>query len=171
MDKIGQPRGLVRYSADRAMALHYTPTMIRLGAFRPRVKIYCAILLLIVGGVGGALYLRVPLKLDVIRDRGSMGREVDDGAIENVYRLQIMNTSERARRFHIGVAGVPTLALSAGVADYVDVAATETLAYPVRVRSAAGAAHAGSNKIDFTLAASDDAAIHVTEHAVFIVPR
>ena len=171
MDKIGQPRGLVRYSTDRAMALHYTPTMIRLGAFRPRVKIYCAILLLIVCGVGSALYLRMPLKLDVIRDRGSMGRELDDGAIENVYRLQIMNTSERPRRFHIAVAGMPTLALSAGIGADVDVAATETLAYPVRVRAAAGSAHSGSNKINFTLTASDDAAIHVTEHAVFIVPR
>jgi polyferredoxin len=40
----------------------------------------------------------------VIRDRGSMGREVEDGMIENVYRLQIMNTSERGQHFKISAS-------------------------------------------------------------------
>jgi polyferredoxin len=31
----------------------------------------------------------------VVRDRASLARIVDDGEIENVYRLQIMNATER----------------------------------------------------------------------------
>src|SRR3546814_6185299 len=34
------------------------------------------------------------LRMDVIRDRGVLGREVAGGMIENVYRLQFINTSE-----------------------------------------------------------------------------
>ena len=169
MDKVGLPRGLIRYSTERAMAMHYTPTQIRQRTLRPRVLIYAAILALIVAGVGTALALRVPLKLDVIRDRGAMGREVEDGMIENVYRLQIMNTSERAQTYRIRVSGIDTLAQV--TPDLVKLDATETKAYPIRLRTAHGAAHPGSNKIAVELTSIDDPSLHVKEDAVFIVPR
>ena len=169
MDKVGLPRGLIRYSTERAMAMHYTPTQIRQRTLRPRVKIYAAILALIVAAVGTALYLRVPLKLDVIRDRGAMGREVEDGMIENVYRLQIMNTSERAQTYRIKVSGIDTLAQV--TPELVRVEATDTKAHPIRLRTAHGAARPGSNKIVVELTSVDDPSLHVKEDAVFIVPR
>ena len=169
MDKVGLPRGLIRYSTERAMTMHYTPTQIRQRTLRPRVQIYAAILALIVAAVGTALYLRVPLKLDVIRDRGAMGREVEDGMIENVYRLQIMNTSERAQTYRIRVSGIETLAQV--TPELVRVEATETKAHPIRLRTAHGAAHPGSNKIAVELTSVDDPSLHVKEDAVFIVPR
>nr|WP_315397206.1 cytochrome c oxidase accessory protein CcoG [uncultured Duganella sp.] len=169
MDKVGLPRGLIRYSTERAMTMHYTPTQIRQRTLRPRVKIYAVILALIVAAVGTALTLRVPLKLDVIRDRGAMGREVEDGMIENVYRLQIMNTSERAHTYRIKVGGIATLAQV--TPDTVTVDATETKAWPIRLRTAHGAAQPGSNKIVVELTAVDDPSLHVKEGAVFIVPR
>jgi len=169
MDKVGLPRGLIRYSTERAMDQHYTPTQIRQRTLRPRVLIYAAILALIVAAVGTALYLRVPLKLDVIRDRGAMGREVEDGMIENVYRLQIMNTSERAQTYRIRVSGIDTLAQV--TPELVRVDATETKAHPIRLRTAHGAAHPGSNKIVVELTSVDDPSLHVKENAVFIVPR
>ena len=43
--------------------------------------------------------MRVPLKVDVIRDRGALAREAEDGRIENTFRLQVMNTSERGQAF------------------------------------------------------------------------
>jgi cytochrome c oxidase accessory protein FixG len=171
MDKIAQPRGLIRYSTDHALAEHYTPAQIRAHALRPRVLIYGAILTLIVCAVSGALWLRKPLKLDVIRDRGAMGREVEDGMIENVYRLQIMNTSEQAHVYRIRVSGLDTLTLAGPGPDTVSLAPTETLAHPIRLRSAHGAGHKGSNKIDIELSAVDDPSLQVKEHAVFFVPR
>ncbi len=169
MDKTSQPRGLIRYSTERAMDEHLTPTEIRRRTTRPRVKIYTAVLGLIVLATCSALYLRTPLKLDVIRDRGSMGREVEDGMIENVYRLQIMNTSEQAHMYKIAVSGIDTL--SVVDAGTVRVEATETRGYPMRLRAAHGAGHTGSNKIAVTLTAVDDPSLHVKESAVFIVPR
>ncbi|KQW89943.1 cytochrome c oxidase accessory protein CcoG [Massilia sp. Root418] len=169
MDKIGEPRGLVLYSTDHALAERYTPRQIRQHALRPRVLIYSAILLFIICAVGTALWLRTPLKMDVIRDRGAMGREVENGMIENVYRLQIMNTSEQAHRYRISVSGLSTLEL---VTDKeVELAGTETRAVPVRLRTAHGDGAKGSNKIAFELKALDDPALQVRENAVFIVPR
>ncbi|MBV6320760.1 cytochrome c oxidase accessory protein CcoG [Duganella violaceipulchra] len=169
MDKIGEPRGLIRYSTERAMLMHYTPTEIRQRTLRPRVKIYAGILALIVVAVGTALWLRTPLKLDVIRDRGAMGREVEEGMIENVYRLQIMNTTEQAHTYRIRVSGMPTL--TQVTPDLVRLEGTETKAYPIRLRSAHGAGNPGSNKIEIELTAVDQPSLHVEEHAVFFVPR
>ncbi|OEZ61318.1 cytochrome c oxidase accessory protein CcoG [Duganella sp. HH105] len=169
MDKIGQPRGLIRYSTERALLMHYTPTEIRQRTLRPRVKIYAGILALIVVAVGAALWLRTPLKLDVIRDRGAMGREVEEGMIENVYRLQIMNTTEQAHTYRIRVGGLPTL--SQVTPEEVRVEGTETKAYPIRLRTEHGAGQPGSNKIEIELTAVDQPSLHVKEHAVFFVPR
>ncbi|MBA5604803.1 cytochrome c oxidase accessory protein CcoG [Duganella sp. FT3S] len=169
MDKIDLPRGLIRYSTDHAMAENYTTAQIRAHALRPRVLIYTGILCLIVAAVGTALWLRTPLKMDVIRDRGAMGREVEDGMIENVYRLQIMNTTEQAHTYRIRVSGMEHL--HQVTADTVKVGATETLAYPIRLRAEHESGHKGSNKIEVELEALDDPSLHVREHAVFIVPR
>jgi polyferredoxin len=107
--------------------------------------------------------------MDVIRDRGAMGREVENGMIENVYRLQIMNTSEQAHRYRISVSGLPSLEV---VTDSeVALAGTETRAVPVRLRAAHGDGAKGSNRIAVELTALDDPALRVKENAVFIVPR
>jgi cytochrome c oxidase accessory protein FixG len=169
MDKVGSPRGLIRYSTDNAMHNKLTPKQIWRRAVRPRVLIYTTILIAIVSVFLGSLLTRTPLKLDVMRDRGAMGREVEDGIIENVYRLQIMNTDEAPHRYRIEVSGIDSIALA--TPDEVALAGTESRAVPVRVRVAHGKAHPGSNHIEFELKAIDGAHIKVEEKAVFIVPR
>ena len=169
MDKIGKPHGLVRYATDNAVAQHWSPATIKARMLRPRVLIYSALLLLVVGAFGTALALRTPLKLDVIRDRGSMGREVGDGVIENVYRLQIMNTGETAHTFRIAVRGIDTVRLASPAEATLDGATTR--AVPVRVQAERGAATAGSRQFEFELVALDDPSLTVRERAVFLVPR
>jgi cytochrome c oxidase accessory protein FixG len=169
MDKVGSPRGLIRYSTDNAMSNKLTPQQIWRRALRPRVLIYTAILIVIVSVFLGSLLTRTPVKLDVIRDRGAMGREVEDGMIENVYRLQIMNTDEVAHRYRIEVSGIDSIALATPAE--VELAGTESRAVPVRVRVAHGKAHTGSNRIEFELEALDRPHMKVEEKAVFIVPR
>jgi cytochrome c oxidase accessory protein FixG len=169
MDKIDLPRGLIRYSTEQAMARHWSPRQIAKRVLRPRVMVYSALLALIVAGFGTALTLRTPLKLDVLRDRGSMGREVGEGQIENVYRLQIMNTSETAHSFTIGVSGLPNIGLAGQQAVQVDGASM--LSVPVRVQADKGELSHGSHPIVFTLVATDQPQLKAQEKAVFIVPR
>lgn len=169
MDKVNFPRGLIRYTTDNAMLNKFSPKQIWRRTLRPRVLIYSAILLVIIAASVGSLMTRTALKVDVIRDRGAMGREVEDGMIENVYRLQVMNTEERAHRYKITVSGIETIALASP--DVVELKGTESRAVPVRVRVGPGKGEKGSNKIAFELQSLDDESVQVKEKAVFIVPR
>jgi cytochrome c oxidase accessory protein FixG len=169
MDKIDLPRGLIRYSTEQGVSKGWTTAQVRRRVLRPRVLIYTGLLVLIVGAFGAALALRAPLKLDVIRDRGAMGREVEDGLIENVYRLQVMNTAETAHTFRVAVSGLKSVSLA--TPELVTLDAASTRAVPVRVRVPREAAHLGSNRIEFELTAVDDASLRVKEKAVFIVPK
>ena len=152
MDKVGKPRGLIRYSKGRVG--------------RPRVLVYTAILVAISLAAGASLWLRTPLKVDVMRDRAAIAREVEGGLVENVYRLQIMNTTEQARAFEIAVSGLPGIhvwgSATAGVP-----AATGRLV-PVRVRIDAGQAP-GSYPVEFTVTALGVEGVSVTERATFVV--
>jgi cytochrome c oxidase accessory protein FixG len=169
MDKVGLPRGLIRYSTEHAMSEGWSMEQLRRRLARPRVLIYSGLLVLIVGAFGTALALRTPLKLDVIRDRGAMGREVEDGLIENVYRLQVMNTGERAHTFRISVAGPASITLA--TPELATFEGASARAVPVRVRVPRESARTGSNRIEFSLIAVDDPSLKVSEKAVFIVPK
>jgi cytochrome c oxidase accessory protein FixG len=152
MDKVGRPRGLIRYSKGKLL--------------RPRVIVYSAILLCITAAAAASLYLRTPLKVDVIRDRAAIAREVDGGLIENVYRLQIMNTAEQARAFEIRASGLPgILVWGEGITG---VPAATSRMVPVRVRVEPGLAP-GSYPVEFTVTALGVEGVSVREPATFVV--
>ncbi|MFL9880012.1 cytochrome c oxidase accessory protein CcoG [Herbaspirillum rhizosphaerae] len=169
MTKIEAPLGLIRYSTERAIMSRLSLPEMRRRVLRPRVLAYTALLAIIVVAFLSMLAIRTPLKLDVIRDRGVMAREVEDGMIENVYRLQIMNTGETPHRFRIAVSGIDSITLA--TPPEVDIDGATTRAIPVRVRVNAGKGAHGSNKIIFELIAVDNPAVEVREKAVFFVPR
>jgi polyferredoxin len=97
MDKMQYPRGLIRYATLNGMREHLDRSGILHRVLRPRVLLYTAILVLICTALFASIWLRKPFKVDVVRDRGAMARVVDDGWVENVYRLQIMNATESVR--------------------------------------------------------------------------
>ena len=57
--------------------------------------------------------MRSPFQFDVIKDRGALGRVVDDGQVENVYRLQVMNRTEWPQAYRVTAYGLPGLVLDA----------------------------------------------------------
>lgn len=169
MDKVGYPRGLIRFSTQNGVAQGWDTRQMLKRAMRPRVLVYTGILLAITLAVGMSLLLRTPLKVDVIRDRGALARMVEQGRIENVFRLQIMNATEQPQRYAISVSGLPGIALASGAE--VQVLSTEARAVAVRVQIPPDAASAGSHPIAFEIRAVGDDAIRVTEKAAFLVPR
>jgi cytochrome c oxidase accessory protein FixG len=167
MKKMGYAPGLIRYSTENALRNRWGLGQTLKRVARPRVLVYTAILCTLVLGTVAALWLRTPLKVDVIRDRGSLSREVEEGAIENVYRLQIMNASESPRVFHIQASGMPTLKVAGESFFAVEGAGTRMV--PVRLRVAGGDARPGSHRIEFEVGAVEDPNVRVRERSVFLV--
>ena len=169
MDKIGAARGLIRYTPLNAIGHPSGVRAIRWRLARPRILIYAGMLVAMGVALGGALNLRAPLKLNVVRDRGALLQESASGLTENVYQLHIVNTDERAHRYRIMVSGMgaPTLVS----ADAVSLDAATSRVVPVRVSLAPGQGRAGSNPIVFELQDQDDANLQVTQKAVFLVPH
>jgi len=169
MDKVGYPRGLIKYSTQNGIAQGWTRAQMLKRAFRPRVLVYTAILGLITLAVLVSLFLRTPLKVDVIRDRGALARMVEQGRIENVYRLQVMNATESTQRYTVTVSGIPGITLDPS-AD-IEVLPTEVRAAAVRVQIPPNGAEPGSHPITFEVKSSSDDAVRVVEKSVFLVPR
>ncbi len=172
MDKMGYPRGLIRYSTENALKHGWDWHAIARRVLRLRVLVYIAILAAIAVAAGATLWARVPVKLDVMADRGSVAREVDDERVENVYRLQIMNTQERPARLALGVTGA-TLEHVELIAEALPIEVGPLATRVVSVRVRAKPTGGGSQPIEFTLAPFDGAAhpFTIREKARFPIPR
>ncbi len=165
MDKMGYAHGLIRYSTQNALTRNLNARGMWRRVLRARTLIYGALLGIIVSVFLGALYLRTPLKVDVIRDRAALARETREGMIENVYRLQIMNTGERAHRYAIRATGVAGLQVIA--AQPVTVAGATTTGVAVTVRANPAQLTPGSHTIRFHVESLDDLALKVEEKSRF----
>jgi len=190
MDKMGYPAGLIRYTTENALARGYDAKAMWQRVFRPRTLIYGTVLLAIAGAAVGSLALRNPLKVDVIRDRGSLAREAAPGVIENVYRVQLMNTDEKPRQFTIRAAGLPGLKV-VGVEQPIALDASETRPIAVRLQAALegqeeretqgkrehdeheehDSLRPGTHKIEFIVQAIDDDKVVRHEKSSFIIPH
>ncbi len=168
MDRMGYPRGLIRYSTPHALELDLDRRATLRRVLRPRVLLYAAILLAIVLALGATLALRTPFRVDVIRDR-MLSRIVEDGMIENSYGLQLMNASEQPRRFRITIQGLPGARITGPDEFEVDGAAVRRV--PLSVRIAPGEGQPGSNPIRVDIHALDRPDLQVSARSVFFVPR
>jgi cytochrome c oxidase accessory protein FixG len=168
MDKMGYPRGLIRYSTENAMKQGWNRSQLLRRVFRPRVLVYTAILSAVTIAMFISLALRTPFKVDVVRDRASLARIVSGGKIENVYRLQVMNATESKQDYRIAVQGLPGLVLASESMITVD--ATQSRWVPVRLELPYEGASAGSHAIHFEIEAVNSQG-RVSEKSVFLVPR
>ncbi len=167
MDRMKYPRGLIRYSSEAGVELGYSARQILRRALRPRTWLYGAVLLGIVVALFLTLFLRTPLKMDVIRDRAALVRELADGSLENVYRLQVMNTREAEHRYRLEVSGLEGIRLIGKQLVEIPPATSITIAVSVRVD--AGKLKAGSYTILFRIGDVDQPEIAVTEKSRFFV--
>jgi cytochrome c oxidase accessory protein FixG len=162
MDKMQFPRGLIRYTTEHA--LNQGPTRI----LRPRVLMYAGLLGVLITAFGVALALREPVALDVIRDRNALYRMLDDGRVENVYDLKIMNKTEHPHRFSVVVHGAGALALDPDPAFF-PVRSGEVFPAAIRVRRSAYDPQ-GSETVFFEIRALDEPTLQASSKARFIAP-
>ena len=180
MDKMGYERGLVKYSTQNAVTKHWSHQQMIQRIFRPRVLIYSAVLLALIVAVVASLWLRTPFRVNVMRD-GVMARLSDDGKIENVYRLQIMNGTETTQHYVLNVTGLEDVEIETEATKDVEgddehhlksieVKPAESRSVIVDLKIPDGTLDSGSHKIKFEIKSLEGQQT-VTEKSVFLVPR
>ncbi|MBL8330944.1 MAG: cytochrome c oxidase accessory protein CcoG [Rubrivivax sp.] len=175
MDKMGYPKGLVRYATQNSMQNGWDSAQMWRRVFRPRVIVYTVILILVCIALLASIATRTPFRVDVVRDRGALARVVDEGRLENGYRLQIMNNAEATQRYQIKVTGLPQASV-VGIAD-VRLGPAEARWVPLAVQVPADVASKvapGAHTIHFEiirLPHDGEAGVSVSEKSTFVVPR
>jgi cytochrome c oxidase accessory protein FixG len=170
MDKVGYRRGLIRYSTEHALQQGWGSRQIMRHVLRPRVLLYVSLLAIVILALAASLFLRTPFKVDVVRDRATLARIVPGGKIENVYRLQIMNATERAQTYTLSAEGLPGLQLVIDGGDAsVTIEGAQSLWVPVLLDVPREAGKPGSHEIHFIVQAPEVG--RVREKSVFIIPR
>ena len=146
----------------------YKPRDILAHLMRPRTILYSSILLAIILATIWNLTTRIPLKVDVLRDRSTLYREGDDGRIENVFTLQVKNTDVEAHRYMISVSGIDGIDIMGERIAEVPAASNKSILVVAAVRE--GVADKGSNKINFEVRSITNDNIAVQEKTTFFMP-
>jgi cytochrome c oxidase accessory protein FixG len=162
MDKLGYPRGLVRYTTQNAV--DGKPSRV----LRPRILVYGLLLSLIAVGWVIGVGNRTPLIVDVLRDRNALYRFAADGSIENGYTLKLSNKAGEARSYVVRIESDAALTLD-GAPLKVEAGAEATLNLPITLRAAAGAV-SGRPAGRFVVEAEGEPPLSVAHEAAFFGP-
>lgn len=102
MDKVGLPRGLIRYETE-------SKTPFRL--IRPRNLWYTALITVVGCAMLYGLLTRAQLDLNVIHDRNPLFVTLSDGSIRNGYTLHILNKTHEDRHYRLSLEGLDNATL------------------------------------------------------------
>lgn len=164
MQTMGYGESLVRYSTqsrDQGAGRHW---------LRPRLVGYAAMILVMLGALSYSITHRVPVSLDVDRDRNRLYRQDWDGSVENVYTLRISNRARDAQTYNITFDS--TLPLVYDGPSTIEVAGGKLEALPVRlVLEGENAAHAVSSDVRFVIQAALNPDTQIEKVSRFHMPR
>jgi cytochrome c oxidase accessory protein FixG len=157
MEKMDYPKGLIRYSTQNAIDGVYPDKEIPKHVFRPRTLFYIAVVSVITLAFLYTLAMRIPMRVDVIRDRLTLSREAENGQVENLYQLRIINMDGEPHRYGISAGGIEGLRLVKG--NSVDIPALGTVNVNVVLSADPLALKRPSQPVMFVIKADDDARI------------
>lgn len=160
MEKMNYPKKLISFTTERRLEGGKTKV------FRFKSVGYGLALVALSGLLVANIMLRIPLELDVVRDRNTLYRENQQGFVENVYQLRISNKAQQTEQFRIEVRGVDDMEYQ-GPSE-VELAGGEVLTVPVTV--AIDPYHLGGSltEIEFEVVAYGDERVHRTTRTNFI---
>jgi cytochrome c oxidase accessory protein FixG len=101
MDKIGRPRGLIRYASlngiERGERLRVTPRLIG----------YCVLLVALIGLWMVLVFTRTEVETTMLRAPGALFQQTADGHFSNLYTVKVVNKTSREVPIQMKLENVP----------------------------------------------------------------
>jgi cytochrome c oxidase accessory protein FixG len=163
MEQMGYPTGLIRYTTEQKLEGGETHFL------RPRLIGYAIAVVLMVSLFLGAVITRVPLQLDVMRDRDRLYSETTDGLIENSYTLKILNMDQQQHSYTIrfdGLEGAELVGNSSAI-----LLAGEIAELPIRLRIDPAKLESINTTIEFSVRTLDGSDYQAVAESRFIGPQ
>ncbi|WP_448214010.1 cytochrome c oxidase accessory protein CcoG [Colwellia sp. MEBiC06753] len=127
MEKMNYPQGLIRYTTEHQLQGKEVHIV------RGKLIGYALLLVIMTSLLGYEIINRVPVSLDIIRDRNELARENFNGEIENVYTLKILNKSQTDNTYRLSVEGIENAKWIGDSEVFVKAASVYTLPISVAV--------------------------------------
>ena len=162
MEKVEYPKKLISFTTENRL------NKAKSRVLRPRLIAYVVALAAMVSLFSYTLLTRVPLELDIIRDRSLLYRETSRGLIENIYTLRINNMDNRDHQYQIKVAGDYDFEMLGE--QLVTVSAGEVFTHLLRLKLDPGLLKAGNTDVTFILTSTQDKKLTDSEESRFIGP-
>ena len=101
MDKVGRPRGLIRYGSlntiERGERFRFTP----------RMAMYLAALTVLAIVLGLLVFTRPDVETILLRAPGALYQKLEDGRIRNLYTVKVLNKTARDMRIEFKIENLP----------------------------------------------------------------
>ena len=103
MDKIGEPRGLIRYASYKN--LHHRTNVVPIYK-RFRVIVYSLILLVSVAGIVYGFVNLSPTEFKIVHERQPLFVRLSDGTIQNKYTIRLLNKTKETMQIRFDIEGI-----------------------------------------------------------------
>lgn len=160
MDKMGYEPGLISYTTENTLA--GKPSKI----LRPRLFGYGALMIVMIGILVAWIAMRVPMDIDVMRERGQLSRALTDGRIENVYTLQLLNMTERSQTVDLRIESEIPIRFIGPTTVTLEAGANQSL--PVRLVADGDDLTLPVHNVDFIMSLTSDPDTSVKQESRFI---
>lgn len=164
MRKVGSPEGLIRYCSLKSIAAGG-----RSRVLRPRVIVYAVSITLLLATLVYKLNARVPLDIEVLRDRASLYTVLVDGSVSNMYTIKAMNMDNRDHRYMIRTSGIPDAVVAVGK-NPVEVRSGEVYQTSLALIVKSPRRDSRVSRFDFVIEDADDASVTAKRQSTFLVP-
>jgi len=166
MDKIGKPRGLIRYASLDEIEGMPTKKFWQ----RPRPLVYITIMVLAAVGILYGLTHLGSLELKVIHERSPLFVQLSDGSIQNRYDIKILNKQDKTVQVEITAEGLDGLELIAAGGP-LSIHSGKLLSHIVYVKVPKASLEQSRTPITFKVNNVQDPTDLVTYESAFFGPR
>ena len=166
MDKMGYDQGLIKYTTE---VTELSNGKEKTKFLRPKTIYYSSIFIVVIIAFIYLISNRVPMDMNVIRDRNNLFSETFSGEIENTYTLKILNMSQASQNYELTATGFDSILLMGKQHFTVD--SGEVYLLPIRLRISAEELPKRSNDIQFVLQALNGHKQKMKSNAKFLGPK
>jgi cytochrome c oxidase accessory protein FixG len=141
MEKVGSPKGLIRYSSQDGLA----KKKIRL--IRARTIIYPVLLVGVLTGLILAVSTKYGFDARMIRGKGAPFTLVEQGVISNSFNMRLVNRTDKPQRYNLKVIDPPEVQFEVVDDSALELPVGHTSMVPIRFRFPASLTLQGGNRV------------------------